>query len=381
MTERPRVTILLNNYNYGDFLAASIDSALNQTYPNTEVVVVDDGSTDESRTVIACYAGHVIPVLKSNGGQASAYNAGFAASSGEVVCLLDSDDTLYPTAVEQAVHALAEPRVVKAQWPLAVIDAEGSPTGELSTKRTPPDGDLREMVRQDGPFYDFDLTTGAAYAREMLAQVLPAPEPPYRNGADVYLITLAPIYGLIRNVTEPQGTYRAHGRNNYRGRKLNEDRVSNYIARFEANCLVLAEHFRRQGQAVEPSIWREQNFNYLWPTRLLRAWRDIGQLVPNGGSYVLVDGDELGECEPLTGRRAIPFIERDGHYWGPPADDETAVRELERLRSAGATHLVFWWTCFWWLEHYTGMARWLRSQGRVAAQGDHLLAFDLRPRA
>ncbi len=73
------VTILINNYNYGRFLRQAIDSALDQTYTNIEVLVVDDGSTDESRSVIYSYGDRVRAVFKENGGQASTFNAGVAA--------------------------------------------------------------------------------------------------------------------------------------------------------------------------------------------------------------------------------------------------------------------------------------------------------------
>src|SRR5687767_6151914 len=86
----PLVSIIIDNYNYARFLPAAIDSALGQTYPNTEVIVVDDGSTDTSREVIRSYGGRVVPVLKENGGMMSAYNAGFSVSRGEVVVFLDS---------------------------------------------------------------------------------------------------------------------------------------------------------------------------------------------------------------------------------------------------------------------------------------------------
>ena len=79
----PLVSIVINNYNYGRFVGSAIESALEQSYSNTEVIVVDDGSTDTSREVIASFGDRIGAVLKANGGQASAYNAGFAASKGD----------------------------------------------------------------------------------------------------------------------------------------------------------------------------------------------------------------------------------------------------------------------------------------------------------
>ena len=78
----PLVSIIVNNYNYERFVAQAIESALQQTYSPVEVIVVDDGSVDHSREIIQGYGGRIQPVLKENGGQASALNAGFAASRG-----------------------------------------------------------------------------------------------------------------------------------------------------------------------------------------------------------------------------------------------------------------------------------------------------------
>src|SRR5688572_7501809 len=105
MPDTPLVSILINNYNYGRFLRQAIDSALSQTYGNIEVVVVDDGSTDESREIVVNYGERVRPVLKDNGGQASAFNAGFAASRGELIALLDSDDLFVAEKIEKCVAA------------------------------------------------------------------------------------------------------------------------------------------------------------------------------------------------------------------------------------------------------------------------------------
>src|SRR5262249_37192835 len=82
MSQLPSASIVINNYNYGRFLREAITSALNQTPSGVEIIVVDDGSLDDSREVIAAFGERVIPVLKENGGQASALNAGFRASRG-----------------------------------------------------------------------------------------------------------------------------------------------------------------------------------------------------------------------------------------------------------------------------------------------------------
>ena len=81
---------------------------------------------------------------------------------------------------------------------------------------------------------------------------------------------------------------------------------------------------------------------------------ELVAMIPKECSFVLVDDDGL-EGEVTKGLRVIGFIERDGVYWGPPPDDETAIREFERLRRAGARFMVFAWTAFWWLDVYTGL--------------------------
>jgi glycosyltransferase involved in cell wall biosynthesis len=83
---------IISSYNYGPFLQERIDSVLNQTSQNVGVIVVDDGSTDNSREIIASYGDRIIPVLKANGGQGSAINAGVAVSQAEMISYLDAND-------------------------------------------------------------------------------------------------------------------------------------------------------------------------------------------------------------------------------------------------------------------------------------------------
>jgi hypothetical protein len=104
------------------------------------------------------------------------------------------------------------------------------------------------------------------------------------------------------------------------------------------------------------------------------AIRDLESLIPLQDTLILVDQAELG----YVGRTSVPFVERDGKYWGPPADDMAAIQEFERLRSAGATFIVFAWPAFWWLDHYPGLNRYLRSRFRFVVQNDRVAVFDLR---
>src|SRR5882757_8265902 len=101
------VSVIINNYNYGRFLGAAIGSALDQDHPAVEVVVVDDGSTDDSRAIIAGYGDRLVAVLKHNGGQGSAFNAGVAASRGEILCFLDADDWFLPGKLRRVVEVFS----------------------------------------------------------------------------------------------------------------------------------------------------------------------------------------------------------------------------------------------------------------------------------
>jgi len=97
----PLVTIIIPAYNQGYYLGEAIQSCLNQTYPNIEIIVVDDGSTDNTQEVAHSYNNPKIKYLyKQNGGLSSARNAGIRAASGEYLSFLDSDDMFLPPKIE-----------------------------------------------------------------------------------------------------------------------------------------------------------------------------------------------------------------------------------------------------------------------------------------
>jgi len=82
--------------------------------------------------------------------------------------------------------------------------------------------------------------------------------------------------------------------------------------------------------------------------------------------------------DPSLGRTPLPFLERDGYFYGAPPDDDTAMRELDRMQAAGATFLVFGWPAFWWLDHYPRFAAHLREHAREVERGEDLIAYQLK---
>jgi len=115
-----------------------------------------------------------------------------------------------------------------------------------------------------------------------------------------------------------------------------------------------------------------------WDDQVRRVKQTIVGLVPRRDSFILVDEERLGMGDSVSGRRRVPFLERNGEYWGMPTDDEHAIREIERLRQGGASFILFPWLTFWWLDHYSGMRRHLYTNSRCVLEDDRLVAFDLR---
>lgn len=102
----PLVSVIIPSYNSARYIASTLESALAQTYPAVEVIVVDDGSTDETQTVLAPYQSRITVLPQSNSGPAAARNAGLRIARGVYLLFLDSDDLLVPTSVAARVAFL-----------------------------------------------------------------------------------------------------------------------------------------------------------------------------------------------------------------------------------------------------------------------------------
>src|ERR1700722_4127599 len=143
-----KFSILLNNYNYGRYLGTAIESALKQTHADFELIIVDDGSTDNSREVIAGFKDpRIIPVLKENGGQASAFEAGIARATADYLAFLDADDLWDSTKLQRCFEILqCQPDIVLLNHGYREIIEKGTP----KTPRPLHSGvyDLRDLLRK-----------------------------------------------------------------------------------------------------------------------------------------------------------------------------------------------------------------------------------------
>ena len=206
-------SIVVINHNYGSFLATAIDSALAQDHTPLEVIVVDDGSTDDSAAIIAGYGDRIRAVMKAQGGHVAAVNAGYAAARGDYLLFLDADDLLRPDCLSQAL-AMLEPGDAKVQFRLATVDGTGADQN-MPFPHFPPGyapADVLRAAARSG-WYPWTVSTGNIFTRSFLDQVMPIDAGTVYRSPDGYLSKLAPLYGAVRSLPAVLGGYRVHGNN------------------------------------------------------------------------------------------------------------------------------------------------------------------------
>lgn len=129
------VSVVIPNYNCCAFLPAALESVLAQTYPDVEVLVVDDGSTDESLRVLEPYAGRVRVLRQPNQGVSAARNHGIRESRGELIAFLDADDLWDREKLARQVPLFADPNVGLVYCAVEYIDETGTSRGTNRTGR------------------------------------------------------------------------------------------------------------------------------------------------------------------------------------------------------------------------------------------------------
>lgn len=223
--KEPLVSILVNNHNYAEFLPEAIESALNQSYKNLEVIVVDDGSYDNSREIISGYKTQVKFLFKENGGQASAFNAGFSMCQGDIVLFLDSDDVFLPLKAERVVQQFsynAESgwlihkmrHVNNAHQPVSIVEKHYGPP--LLNKS----GDYSKVARRGKINFSLPATSALCFRSSLLKEIFPVPKA-LKITADNYLKLASLVSAPILVIDDYLSEQRIHGRNMYTNKDRN----------------------------------------------------------------------------------------------------------------------------------------------------------------
>jgi hypothetical protein len=278
MDKLPGVSIVIPNYNYAHFVGEAIESALAQDHPACEVIVVDDCSTDASRSVIERYADRVRTVfLAENGGQLVAINAVWPLARHPILIFLDSDDRLVPHAASTIARAWG-PGVAKVQFPMASIDADGRLLGHVAPKypRGLDTKTLREFILKVGASPSTP-GSGNAYAKWLLEKLSPIEPAEGMIWLDPVLETNAPFYGEVLTLAEPLAEYRMHGTNGYQRQDLSPDQFARYVSAFDSKLAYIEQRAPCWGEAFNTEAATRRS---IWYTECLMA---AVKLSPRGG--------------------------------------------------------------------------------------------------
>jgi len=209
---RPLVTALIDTYNYGRFVEEAIDSVLAQDYPSerVEVLVVDDGSTDDTAERVKKYGARVQYLQKPNGGQASAFNFGCERAKGEIIAFLDADDYWLPQKLSGVVQVFEEhPGVGLVYHRRKELNSATGEFGEGDFSQC--SGFLPDKLQE---LLDYRVlpTSSLVFSRDVLTRMMPMPEW-IRLQADAYLALLVVFLAPVEAISEDLCVYRIHGKN------------------------------------------------------------------------------------------------------------------------------------------------------------------------
>jgi glycosyltransferase involved in cell wall biosynthesis len=243
----PRISVVITCFNYAQYVGGAIESAVTQSYPHKEIVVVNDGSTDGSLGVINRYGNRITVVNQVNQGSVAAYNNGFAATAGDLVIFLDADDRLLPDALAEVASAW-RPGHAKVQYDLGIIGAHGEDLGRRFCNFDCRYDEARARTSfQHTGTYRWPVTAGNAYARWFAAPLFPLH---IDHGPDGTLNTVAPVYGEVITIPRVLGQYRIHGANMWTSDGLDQTRLPYRIEHRRREVAFMRSHAARRGVAV-----------------------------------------------------------------------------------------------------------------------------------
>ena len=241
-----RIAAVINNYNYGQFVCEAVESTLGQSHPPAEVIVVDDGSTDDSLVRLQQrFSGHpLVKVIATvNRGQLAAVASGVRAANADVVALLDADDRWRPQYFERLAQRYGSQP--ECDFVFTNMEYFGTRQGLLRHDLRERDLGYSVLLGAFNTQYQGTATSALSFrttlAEKILATVTPALEARWPTGADDIFVVGADILGGRKAyLGEALVEYRYHTSND--SAKRGTDRQRKYFHWLRAQALI--EHFR-----------------------------------------------------------------------------------------------------------------------------------------
>ena len=227
-----RISVIIPNYNYGAFIGGTIQSVLNQTESVDEIIVIDDGSADNSREVIESFGTKIQPIFQKNSGQAAAISAGVARATGDIIFLLDSDDFFVPNKC-QLIKKIYQDNEF-AQWVFHDLnEVESKVIPALSSVTIDPTKaikiDQRHAMEQGKISYDAPATSGLSFRASFIKNLFPLPTAQSIFISDHYIKFYCIAMGSGLHISQDLGGQLIHGNNLYTGQKQTATRGKIFV--------------------------------------------------------------------------------------------------------------------------------------------------------
>jgi glycosyltransferase involved in cell wall biosynthesis len=301
MSALPLVSVIIPTYNYGDLLQRSILSVLNQKLPSElrEIIVVDDGSTDNTAQVLAEFGSKIRLIHQKNSGQAAAINHAIELANGEIVSFLDPDDEWYPNKLERVIAEFQDLEVGMVQHALDVQKSISGSSFQLQDQLS--SGIMKERALTSE--FRCNPTSALSFRFKSLKKILPAPVELRTGGFDLYSCILVSLISKIVAIPEALGVYWVHGKNNFtnnptafsfkqqiltietvrkhakalalaNGMKIPEGFESNFYSEYPAFCRINLAWQEKKHLQIPGYFWdyfqKYAVLEYGWSLRLLR---------------------------------------------------------------------------------------------------------------
>jgi GT2 family glycosyltransferase len=398
-----KVTVAVLTRNRSSLLRLALTSVLAQRGVELDVIVLDNASTDDTPDVIASLADARITYIHNGNdiGIVRNWNRGIEIASGRspFVSIFHDDDIMLPGFLAKSVAAVeAHPSAGMSLCLAQYVRHDGS------IKEVQSAGDVKPGLNRGLDFLELFVDGRCIeipppivlFRSDVLREAGPADSPHTRGTMDMNLYYRVAARGDVVFTPEALVQYRLHDGSDTEllnrtaggtfwygtmaeridaiAQLLRSDRAANPDYRRWLSERLLAAH-AHQSTAIHPNA---PLMYHTWDNRRAILLEHLARSLPAGEPFVLIDDGQLNLGSEFEGRRVIPFLERDGRYWGPPGCAEDAIDNLESLRRAGVRWVIIAWPSFWWLDQYGRFDRHLRTTRTRAWETPHAVAYTIQ---